>query len=337
MSIIVPAHNAANDIAACLSAIRASTIPASYQLIVVDDASTDETASLAATYADRVIRCEAPARGPAFVRNKGVASSRGTIVLFVDADVVVRDDAIGRVIHAFAATDADAVFGSYDDRPAAGGVVSQYRNLLHHFVHQKSPGAVQSFWAGCGAVKRSAFDAVGRFDADRFHHAEMEDVDLGYRLVDAGYSIVLDPSIQGTHRKKFTLAGMIKADFVRRGVPWATVLLDRGEFLAPRGLSLGISERVSALASTLFALALIAAVILKSELFAIATLAVLGAFIVANASFFKRLIQLRGAAFALAAIPLHLLYSVTAVTALVWALVSYPVTRIARARYTRRR
>ena len=336
LSIIVPAHNAANDIAACLSAIRASSIPAAYELIVVDDASTDETRAIAAKYANRVIAGESRARGPAFARNAGAAISRGAITVFVDADVVVHRDAISRLVDTFAATGADAVFGSYDDKPSATGVVSQYRNLLHHFVHQKAAGDVKSFWAGCGAVKKSAFDAVGGFDAERFHHAEMEDVELGYRLVDNGYTIMLDPSIQGTHRKKITLAGMIRSDFVRRGIPWARVLLDRGEFLEPRGLSLGISERVSALSSALFAAALLAAVALQSVPLASVSAVALAVFIVANAGLFKRLLKLRGFLFAGAAVPLHVIYSITAVSALLWALVTYRLTPSGRAHYRRR-
>ena len=336
MSIIVPAHNAANDIAACLSAIRASSIPVAYELIVVDDASTDETRTIASQYANRVIAGESQARGPAFVRNAGAAISRGATIAFVDADVVVHGDAIGRMMDTFAATGADAVFGSYDDKPSAAGIVSQYRNLLHHFVHQRSVGEVKSFWAGCGAVKKSAFDAVGGFDAERFHHAEMEDVELGYRLVDNGYTIVLDPAIQGTHRKKITLAGMIRSDFVRRGVPWAGVLLDRGEFLKPRGLSLGISERVSALGSALFAVALLAAVTLQSAPFAIAAAIALAAFVIANARLFTRLLQLRGFLFAAAAVALHIIYNITAVFALLWTLVTHRVTPIERAHYRRR-
>ena len=336
MSIIVPAHNAANDIAACLSAIRASSIPVAYELIVVDDASSDDTRTIAAQYADRVIAGESQARGPAFVRNAGAATSRGAIIAFVDSDVVVHHDAIGRLMETFSSTDADAVFGSYDDKPSAPGIVSQYRNLLHHFVHQQSAGEVQSFWAGCGAVRKSAFDAVGGFDANRFHHAEMEDVELGYRLVDNGYIIVLDPAIQGTHRKKITLAGMIRSDFVRRGVPWARVLLDRGEFLEPRGLSLGISERVSALTSALFAVALLAAIALQSASFAIVATIALAAFVIANARLFMRLLKLRGFLFAAAAVPLHIVYNITAVSALSWTLVTHRVTPIEREHYRRR-
>ena len=49
-----------------------------------------------------------------------------------------------------------AVFGSYDDEPGAPNLVSQYRNLLHHFVHQTGRTEASTFWTGCGAVRRDA-------------------------------------------------------------------------------------------------------------------------------------------------------------------------------------
>ena len=64
--------------------------------------------------------------------------------------------------------DVSAVFGSYDASPPARGIVSEYRNLLHHYVHQTSGGLATTFWAGLGAVRREAFVAVDGFDDWRF-------------------------------------------------------------------------------------------------------------------------------------------------------------------------
>jgi hypothetical protein len=114
------------------------------------------------------------------------------------------------------------------------------------------------------------------------------------------------------------------------------VLLDRGEFLKPRGLSLGISERVSALSSALFAVALFAAVALQSATFAIVAAIALAAFILANAGLFNRLRKLRGFPFSTLAVPLHIVYNITAVSALLWTLVTHRVTPIERAHYRRR-
>jgi len=104
-------------------------------------------------------------------------------LFFVDADVVIaqaRSSVSG-------ASSPDipsrrAVFGSYDARPSDGSMVSRYRNLLHHFVHQRGNPEASTFWAGCGAIRRSVFHEVGGFDAGRFRRASIEDIELGYRL-----------------------------------------------------------------------------------------------------------------------------------------------------------
>ena len=94
-----------------------------------------------------------------------------------------------------------AVFGSYDDAPAAAGLVARYKNLYHHYVHQRSGASAQSFWAGCGAVRRSAFLAVGGFDEERYPRPSIEDIELGYRLTDAGYRIRFRPDLMVKHLK----------------------------------------------------------------------------------------------------------------------------------------
>ena len=233
---------------------------------------------------------------------------------------------------------AAAVFGSYDDAPAAPGIVSQYRNLLHHHVHQRNAGDVESFWAGCGAVERAAFDAVGRFDSTRFRRPEMEDVDLGYRLRDAGYRIVLNPAVLCTHLKRWTLAGMIASDFSRRGLPWARLLAERKMLLNPQGLSLGANERASAAFSILAALGAIAGLVFQSRGAAIFAAAMLLVFVVSNGAFFGWLRAKRGLLFATSAGAVHFIYSVNAVAALaVGALLGLVSPRSEPARYTPRR
>ncbi|MFO0006365.1 MAG: glycosyltransferase family 2 protein, partial [bacterium] len=86
----------------------------------------------------------------------------------------------------------DAVFGSYDDAPAAPGVVSRFRNLLHHHTHHSHGGLTSTFWAGCGAMRRDRFLALGGFDTV-YGQPSIEDVELGLRLWRQGGRILLDP------------------------------------------------------------------------------------------------------------------------------------------------
>jgi len=204
LSVVVPATDAPPTLAACLEAIRNSTSPPD-ELIVVD----------------------APFRlGPAGARNIGSRRATGDVLVFVDADVIVHDDAFARLRTWFDGDEPpDAVFGSYDDAPSAQGVVSSFRNLLHHHVHQEAAGVVASFWAGLGAVRRSRFEELGGFDERRYPRPSVEDIDLGVRLTDAGGRIVLDPAVLCTHLKQWTLRDMARTDLFRRGIPWVELML----------------------------------------------------------------------------------------------------------------
>src|SRR5882724_6652095 len=243
LSVIVPVHNNPGDLRLCLGALRAA-ITRESEVIVVDDGSTDETASVAARMSVPVVAL-AENSGPAAARNEGARRAGGAILFFVDADVVIAPRGIERVQRFFADHPTyAAVFGSYDTRPRAGGMVSRYRNLLHHFVHQRGNRDASTFWAGCGAIRRSAFEAVGGFDAGRFPRPSIEDIELGYRLRAAGHRIRLDPGLQGTHLKRWTLGSIVRTDITRRALPWSRLILESGH--APNDLNLTSEQRVSA-------------------------------------------------------------------------------------------
>jgi hypothetical protein len=237
------------------------------------------------------------------------------VLVFVDADVEVHTDALGRIDAAFA-DDASlaAVFGAYDDSPRDPALVSSFRNLLHHHVHSSNAGPATTFWAGIGAVRRDAFFAVGGFDEQRYPKPSIEDIDLGSRLHAAGYRIVLDPTIQGTHLKRWTLTSMVKTDLLQRGVPWVELLLSgRADRTA---LNLGWRHRVSALASIAF----MGSLATRRVGAAGASLVALGA---ANHSFYGLLARRCGPLSAAAGVLLHAVHHLTAVAAAPLGLLAY--------------
>jgi glycosyltransferase involved in cell wall biosynthesis len=250
--------------------------------------------------------------GPAGARNLGSRRATGDVLVFVDADVEVHRDVFARIRAAF---DDDpgltALFGSYDADPAARTVVSDFRNLLHHHVHHEAAGPATTFWAGLGAVRRDAFLEVGGFDEERFPRASIEDIDLGGRLSRRGGRIRLDPAIQGTHLKRWTLAGMIRTDLLGRGVPWLRLMLeDRSHSTA---LNLGGRHRIGAVA----ALLLVAAVARRSFRVAAGTVAFL---VVFDRAFYRLLYLRRGMRQAVAGVPLHVVHRLTSALAVPLAL-----------------
>ena len=303
ISIIVPAYNNKAELDECLQALTTSSYPDA-EIIVVDDASTDDLPRVAARRGVRVVRRERNG-GPGAARNSGALHARGDILFFVDADVVIAPGAVGRVARVLDENpDLAAVFGSYDAQPRARGVVSQYRNLLHHFVHQAGNSEASTFWGGCGAVRRAVFQELGGFDEKRFPRPSIEDIEFGYRLRRAGYRVLLDKGLQGTHLKRWTLLSVIRTDITRRAIPWSRLILESGT--VPDDLNLKRSQRLSvALVALLCVLLPLAAI--RVEVLAPAAAAVLGV-ILLNRKLFSFFLRQRGPLFTLACIPLHLLY-----------------------------
>lgn len=280
LSAIVPATNGPATLAACRFALLSG------------DSAPDEL----------VVVEEPVEANAARARNLGASRAKGDVLVFVDADVEVRPDAIARIRAAFAGDPTlTALFGSYDDAPSAPGVVSAFRNLLHHHVHQEAPGPATTFWTGLGAVRRNAFEAVGGFDESV---RMMEDIDLGMRLAAGGARIELDPTVQGTHLKSWTLWEMVRTDFRDRGIPWVQLLLrHRGSTTA---LNLGWRHRLSALVAVAGAVA-----VLCRRPFA--ALGAAAALVTLNRPFYRLLLRRRGPAEASVGVVLHALHHLASV------------------------
>jgi glycosyltransferase involved in cell wall biosynthesis len=290
LTAVVPATNAPATLAACLEAIGAAE-ETPEEVIVAEDGI-----------------------GPAAARNDGARRARGDVLVFVDADVLPHRDAFSRIRRAFESRDdLVALFGSYDDAPAAPGVVSTFRNLLHHHVHQEGAGPATTFWAGLGAIRRDAFLEAGGFDAERYHVPSIEDVDLGTRLSAIGATIELDPLLQGTHLKHWSLGEMIDSDLWQRGVPWIELLLREGHSTA---LNLGWRHRASAAVSVVAA----GALLLGKPRVAAGSLLLL---VPLNARFYELLLRRRGPVEAALGVGLHAVHHVTGALSVPVGLVRY--------------
>jgi len=254
VSVIVPVFNGADDLDRCLGAVNRSDWP-TFECIVVDDASSDRRPTeIARRHSVHLERLE-QRRGPAVARNTGVAIARGDIIFFTDADVLLHSDAIGKAMVLLEShPGVAAVFGSYDDAPAHGSLLSRYRNLYHHWNHQTGNEEASTFWTGCGAIRREAFIEVGGFSSD-YKKPSIEDIELGYRLRDAGYRIRLLKTMQGTHLKHWKFWDMLRTDIFQRGGPWVTLLWRYRS--APADLNLNRRAKIATVSAALFPVTLL--------------------------------------------------------------------------------
>ena len=332
VSVIVPAYNAEATLDRCLSAIGDS-LAAGDECIVVDACSTDGTREVAAAHEARLLSLE-QRQGPAGARNGGAREAIGEVLFFVDSDVELRNDTLERIARHFEHSGTDAVFGSYDDEPSDPGLVSRYKNLFHHFIHQTSEREANTFWGGCGAIRRSVFLEVGGFD-ERYTEPSIEDIELGYRLREAGHSIVLDRKVQAKHLKRWTFVSLVRTDIRCRGIPWCRLWQRRGEM--PKDLNTRGHHRISTmlvylvLVSLLFALG---AGVLGSRRAAwgglLLALVFLATAVSLNLDLYKFFARKSGAWFAIRAIPLHLAYYLYSGACLIWVLMTPGTARSTR-------
>jgi hypothetical protein len=298
ISVVIPATDGRQTLARCLAALH-DALDAPEEVILVDQPA---------------------ALGPAAARNQGARRATGDVLVFLDSDVEVHRDAFRRIRAAF---DNDpelgAVFGAYDDDPHPGGVVSDFRNLLHHHVHHSSPGPATTFWAGLGAIRRETFLEARGFDERRFPHPSVEDIELGMRLVAMGQTIRLDPAISGRHLKRWTFGSMVHADLTRRGIPWMTLVLERGP--GSGALNLSWRHRASALASV----TLVAGLAARRPAVAASSLSVI---LLLNRSFYGLLARRGGPRLAAAGVALHVTHHLVSAVAVPLAVAGHVGRRL---------
>jgi len=305
ISVVMPVYNGADmlpkSLAPLLGMRRAGEIA---EIIVVDDGSTDASATIAAGTPGVSVMPSGGHVGPGGARNVAARAAVGNVLWFVDADVVVHDDAARVLSDALRLTAAAAVFGCYDDRPAGTNFLSQYKNLVHHYYHRREPGEAETFWAGCGAVHKEIFLASGGFDAITYRYTSIEDIELGFRLRERGYSIVLAPVLQGTHLKVWRLPNLLHTDIFRRALPWSRLILSRTGLHDL--LNVGVAERANAALAAILLVTLVLATAMWVPWWI--PLLALAAVAVGNRRLFDTFRRARGTLFAIAGVAFHQIY-----------------------------
>lgn len=315
LSVIIPVYNSSEMLEHCLDALRKSSRPAD-EIIVVDDGSTENMIQKNHQKERTTIRIKDGPRGPAYARNRGVEKATGDILVFIDSDVTVHKETLDLIEKKFKGDpDLSALFGSYNDSPAARDTISLFKNLLHHHVHQQNGGKAYTFWAGCGAIKRPIFNKIGGF-SEHYNRPSVEDIELGYRLSLKNYRIHLYSDIQVTHLKHWTFLNMIRTDIFARAIPWTKLLCTYKNI--PCHLNIDIKSRLSAFIAGLTLLSLIA--LIYNVLFILPLTLLLLTQIFINRDLFGCFLKKGGFIFLIKTIVLHGLY-------LIYSSVAYTLTR----------
>lgn len=290
------------------------------EVIVVDDQSPDRTGDVAEAMSAKVLVTPKNG-GPGAARNLAAKAAEGDILWFVDSDVIAEPGCAARIREAFTDPQVGAVFGSYDDTPQSTYWFSQYKNLLHHFHHQRGNRNARTFWAGCGAVRKDVFLEVGGFDTETYEVPSIEDIELGYRISNAGHRIVLDPEMQCKHLKHWTIPNAIETDIFKRALPWARLMISREG--TTNDLNASMSERGRALLAGLFLVSVLGLPLLPS-IWPLTLLVTCAVFLV-NIALFRLFLRRGGIGMAVAAMLYHQLYYVYSACVFVWCLFEFHV------------
>lgn len=325
ISIIMPVYNGEDFIVKSLPPlIEMQRRGEVREVIVVDDTSTDATAQIAEELGARVIP-SGGRLGPGAARNQAAELTEGSILWFVDADVIIHDDAASYMEEGFASPEVVAVFGSYDDSPPAQNFLSQYKNLVHHFYHHRGRKEASTFWAGCGAIRKQAFLEVGGFDIEKYKRPSIEDIELGYRLREAGGKIMLFPELQSTHLKVWRFVNLIHTEVFCRAIPWSRLMIEQTGMVDD--LNVSNQERLRAGLAGILLLVIFAVIAGWLPWWAIAIM--LGGVSWVNRSLFALFYKRKGLLFAIMGLAFHQLYYLYSSMAFVYSWMECKVLKLA--------
>ena len=301
ISVVIPNYNSAKTLPLCLASAYAQTYPP-IEVIVVDDASTDNSRDLVAA-TDAVLLAQPVNRGVSAARNAGAATARGDVLFFLDADVALAPDALAAAVAELSADPGcGCVYGVYADRPLLDdGPVEWYRVLHLHHALSRATGTTATAVFALAAVPRAVFEELGGFDEGL---RAAEDDDYSERLLPR-YRIRRSPAMVGYHDESDRLLPTLREQYCR------AMLMPRAVHnrLRPDAL---VVNRGSALAAAALA-------VLTSPLplwwppLAAVPIALLGAFAAADPGLARFVRARKGTAFLAYFLVVHLLVNLSLV------------------------
>jgi GT2 family glycosyltransferase len=220
VSVVVASYNGGATLDECLSALEALHYP-DFEIIVVNDGSTDRTPEIADAHRVRVI--SVPNGGLSRARNLGIEAAEGDIVAFIDSDAYPDPDWLYYAVCALEEKSASAV-GGPNIAPAGAGFVSECvdcspGNPTHVLLDDDSAEHIP----GCNMVfRKEALQRIGMFDPT--HRAAGDDVDVCWKLLVRGETIAFSPSAVVYHHRRSTVRGYLRQ---QRGYGYAEAHLQQ--------------------------------------------------------------------------------------------------------------
>jgi len=210
--VIIPAFNAEKTIGRCLGALTKQDYNGEYEIIVIDDGSTDSTPDIISQF-DKAHLIRQSNAGPAAARNRGASAAGGKIILFTDADCVPEPDWISEMLRPFYENgEVIGVKGAYKTRQkeiTARFVQLEYEDKYNYMLKDKFIDFIDTYSAG---FRKDVFLEMKGYDSS-FPVACAEDVELSYRMSNKGHKMVFNPDAVVYHTHPDSLISYLKKKY----------------------------------------------------------------------------------------------------------------------------
>lgn len=229
VSVIIPNYNGSATIAKCLGAVYSSD-HALFEVIVVDDCSTDHSTKIIGTFPCTLVKLDTHV-GAAGARNMGALQSNGEILFFTDADCVLATDTLSRAVRSIKGRENSVIGGTYTAIPYDETFFSTFQSIFVHYSETRRtvPDYVATHTM---VITRDLFRMTGGFSEDFL--PILEDVEFSHRLRRLGSGLIMDPLILVRHIFNFTLIKSLGNAF-RKSMFWIEYSLRNKDVLADSG------------------------------------------------------------------------------------------------------
>lgn len=319
ISIIIPCYQNEDTLVKTLESVNKSSLTDFEVIVINDNPYTELTVSTDTCPFPLTIIQNHEHLGCAESRNKGARTAKGDILFFTDADVCLKPDTIKKLTAALDDSVAASI-GSYTVDTPVKNACSAFKNIFHHYNHQNLDMYSPSFWTGCGAIYKKTFLELKGFDTAE-EVSPIEDIDLGYRLTEAGYKIKIIKDAYVVHLKNYSFKKLIMSDLCFRAIPWTYIILKNKKI--PPSSNTSSNYKLSLILTAVFASFNILNILQFSFGYTFAaTLSLLGIGLL-NLKFLNLTAKAYGHFFLIKAIPLLLLYFICCITGMAAGIINF--------------
>ena len=211
IAVIIPVYNSNQTLKKCLDAVFSNKFE-KFEVIVISDNSKDNSIDIAKNYNCKIIELKQN-KGPAFARNTGANSASGDILLFVDSDVIVKEDILMHVNKAFNNKEVNVVQGIYSHEPNYKNIITQYQQSFYcYYTWHEQYRYTNTLTSMCFAVRKNTFLKLKGFNTNK-KKATAEDEEFGYKLINDGNKILISRNLNVEHLVHYTTGKFIKRNF----------------------------------------------------------------------------------------------------------------------------